>query len=229
MNIFILHLTLILIGYLFGSFPSGVIISKTFFGFDIRTKGSGNMGSTNVFRILGKKWGILVQILDLLKGYIPVLICGYILYLFNFNELDQNSLMYYKLLIGVSAILGHVFSIFVGFKGGKGINTSVGMLLALDPIGILFTFLVFLIILMFTGYVSLGSIIGSMFLVFSIYFRQNILHQNVIGYEVLFVFSVFISLLIIFTHRSNIKRLFTRTESKFENFLLKNLIKKIVK
>jgi len=229
MNIFILHLTLILIGYLFGSFPSGVIISKTFFGFDIRTKGSGNMGSTNVFRILGKKWGILVQILDLLKGYIPVLICGYILYLFNFNELDQNSLMYYKLLIGVSAILGHVFSIFVGFKGGKGINTSVGMLLALDPIGILFTFLVFLIILVLTGYVSLGSIIGSMFLVFSIYFRENILHENVIGYEVLFVFSVFISLLIIFTHRSNIKRLFTRTESKFENFLLKNLIKKIVK
>lgn len=229
MNIFILHLTLILIGYLFGSFPSGVIISKTFFGFDIRTKGSGNMGSTNVFRILGKKWGILVQILDLLKGYIPVLICGYILYLFNFNGLDQNSLMYYKLLIGVSAILGHVFSIFIGFKGGKGINTSVGMLLALDPIGILFTFLVFLIILVLTGYVSLGSIIGSMFLVFSIYFRENILHQNVIGYEVLFVFSVFISLLIIFTHRSNIKRLFTRTESKFENFLLKNLIKKIVK
>ncbi len=229
MNIFILHLTLILIGYLFGSFPSGVILSKTFFGFDIRTKGSGNMGSTNVFRILGKKWGILVQILDLLKGYIPVLICGYILYLFNFNELDQNSLMYYKLLIGVSAILGHVFSIFVGFKGGKGINTSVGMLLALDPIGILFTFLVFLIILVLTGYVSLGSIIGSMFLVFSIYFRENILHQNVIGYEVLFVFSVFISMLIIFTHRSNIKRLFTRTESKFENFLLKNLIKKIVK
>lgn len=229
MNIYFLHFILILFGYLVGSFPSGVIISKTFFGFDIRTKGSGNMGSTNVIRILGKKWGFLVQFLDLLKGYLPVFFCSYILIFFNFTILNQDSLIYYKLIIGVSAILGHVFSIFVGFKGGKGINTSVGMLLALDPIGILFTFLVFLIILLLSGYVSLGSILGSVFLSFSLYFRQNILGYNIVGYDILFTFSIFISILIIYTHRANIKRLFSNNESKFESLLLTNIIKKYYK
>lgn len=229
MNLIILHLTLILTGYLIGSFPSGVIISKTFFGFDIRTKGSGNMGSTNVIRVLGKKWGLIVQVLDILKGYLPVVLCSFILSLFNFEIVEPSSLIYFKLIIGISAILGHVFSLFVGFKGGKGINTSVGMLLALDPIGILLTFLVFLVILLFTGFVSLGSILGSIFFVISIYVRHNILNQNVIGYEILFLFSIFISLLIIFTHRTNIKKLMTKTENRFENIMLKNIIKKFIK
>ncbi len=225
---FSIYLVLFAIGYIFGSFPSGVLISKLFFGFDIRTQGSGNMGSTNVIRVLGKKWGFIVQLMDLLKGYIPVIILPFILQNFygnNFlNILSPNKLIFYKLFIGTSAVIGHIFSFYVSFKGGKGINTSVGMMLAIAPIDIGITILCFVILLLIFGMVSLGSILGAIILPISILVRQFVFNHNIQGFDVLLTFSIFLALLIIFTHRTNIIRIFNGQESKFEKIMIKNII-----
>lgn len=235
--IFIIVLLLMLFSYFLGSFPSGVVVSKLFFGFDIRTKGSGNMGSTNVFRVLGKKWGIIVQLLDLLKGFLPVMFTpSLVLYLYsllapNNDEIisvlnDNNSLILIKLIVGTSAVMGHLLSFWVGFKGGKGINTAVGMLLAIAPIDILIIFTAFVITLLTTGFVSLGSLVGAFLLPISIIIRQNIFNVEIQGYYVLLIFSTFLCFLVFYTHRSNIKRLINKKESSFENLKLKNLLKK---
>lgn len=254
MNELILVLVLVIIGYVFGSFPSGVIISKAFFGFDIRTKGSGNMGSTNVFRVLGKKWGALVQLLDLLKGYLPVFLVPIIIInissIFEFNlnlsidnsiqnitstntdlnilstYIDNDKLVLLKLITGISAVLGHVFSFFVSFKGGKGINTAVGMMLAIAPIDVLIIFTAFLIILFTTGYVSLGSIVGAILLPLSLFLRQNFLNVEIQGYTTILSFALFLTILVIYTHRSNVNRLIKGEESSFENLKLINKINK---
>lgn len=251
MNELILILLLIIIGYIFGSFPSGVIISKAFFGFDIRTKGSGNMGSTNVFRVLGIKWGALVQLLDLLKGYLPVFLVPIIIInisnIFDLNLnlltenikttnpdmkilgtiIDSDKLVLFKLITGVSAVLGHVFSFLVSFKGGKGINTAVGMMLAIAPIDVLVIFTAFMLILFTTGYVSLGSIVGAILLPISLFIRHNFLNANIQGYFTILSFALFLTILVIYTHRSNVKRLINGEESSFENLkLLYKFIKK---
>ncbi|MES2766084.1 MAG: glycerol-3-phosphate acyltransferase, partial [Bacteroidota bacterium] len=121
-----------IISYLIGSIPTAVLISKQFFGFDIRTKGSGNMGSTNAMRVLGAKWGSVVQIIDVLKGLIPVAVLPFVFFEFTGNSLNLlDNVVFVKIVAGMSAVLGHVFSVFVGFKGGKGINTAAGLLLGL--------------------------------------------------------------------------------------------------
>src|SRR5450631_3081365 len=122
----------VLAGYFLGSIPFGVIISKHFRGFDLRTKGSGNMGSTNAFRVLGWKLGLLVQVMDLAKGVAAVLVATYMYNGLPFHNATMfEDITVFRLIAGISAVLGHVYTCFAGFKGGKGISTAAGMLIAI--------------------------------------------------------------------------------------------------
>lgn len=216
----ILYISLIgIIAYLMGSIPTGVWISKIFFGFDIREKGSKSTGSTNIFRILGKKWGIAVQLIDILKGYIPAgvfaVILGSGIQLFDFS--DGMSLTILKLFAGILAILGHVFPIFASFKGGKGVNTSTGMLLALMPTEALLAILVFILTAILSGYVSLGSLFAVITIPVSLLIRHFILKSDIQGFELLIGFGIILTVAIFVTHKSNIKRLIKGEESRFDN------------
>lgn len=186
------------LAYLIGSIPTAYWYAKTFHNLDIRQHGSGNVGATNSLRVLGKKAGIVVLLIDLLKGLIPVILA---------QKLGLND--FQVLMVGVSAILGHIFSPFVGFSGGKGIATAFGVILAFSPIGALICLVSFLITFFISKYVSLGSILGA--IAFSIYavfqFRDTPKVQ---------ILAVGISVLLIFTHRKNIQRLISRTESKIK-------------
>jgi glycerol-3-phosphate acyltransferase PlsY len=213
-------LRLILIGivsYLVGSFPTAVIVSKQFFGFDIRTKGSGNMGSTNAFRLLGWKWGLTVQIVDILKGLVAVvfvshLMEGHTLPFTNRTPFEDYTVV--KLIAGASVVLGHIFSIFVGFKGGKGVNTATGMLIGIAPVEVSIAIGVFILAVMLSGYISLGSILAALIIPSAMAFRYNVFGAEIIGYHTLIWFSVCISLLVIYMHRGNIRRLLQGTERK---------------
>jgi glycerol-3-phosphate acyltransferase PlsY len=213
---------IIIVGYLLGSCPTAIIVSKKFFGFDIRKKGSGNMGSTNAFRVLGWKWGLFVQIADVLKGVLAVIIAykyiGVGLDLGNHTWFEDATLV--KLIAGISAVSGHIWSVFVDFKGGKGVNTAAGMLIGIAPIDVGIALGIFLLALIFSGYVSLGSILAAVAVPSSMAFRYNILHDTIPGYHLMIIFFSALSLLLVFAHRANIKRLITGTESRFNKLHL---------
>ncbi len=196
--------TLCLIAYLLGSIPSSVWIGRAFYGIDIREHGSGNAGTTNTFRVLGVKPGIVVFILDILKGALAVSA----LYLTNAFERGTVTFTNVQLLLGALAVLGHIFPIYVGFKGGKGVATLLGVVLAIHPLAALISFAVFTVVLIATKYVSLSSMIGGLVFPFSILliFRET----NI----TLIVFSIIISILLLLTHQKNIVRLVARQESK---------------
>jgi glycerol-3-phosphate acyltransferase PlsY len=221
---------IVILSYLIGSIPSAVIVSKKFFGFDIRTKGSGNMGSTNAFRLLGWKWGLFVQIADILKGYLAVvLVAGYIgegLIFPNATMFEHLTLL--KILAGVSSVIGHIWSVFVGFKGGKGVNTAAGMLIGLAPYDVLIAFSLFAITVIFSGYISLGSIMAAFSIPSSMIVRYNIFGADIPGYGVLIYFALGLMVLVLFTHRANIKRLLKGTENKFNKLQLIKLKNKNV-
>ncbi len=213
---------LFFVAYFIGSFPTAVIVSKVFFGFDIRTRGSGNMGSTNTFRELGTLWGILVQIVDILKGFISVAILVPLLC----KDVDYQTLEYFggtigmKFLVGICAVAGHIWSIFVRFKGGKGINTTLGMLLGIAPTELFVAILIFAFTFLSSGYVSLGSLVATFSFSIIILIRHFILKYEYDNFILLLAFSVFMFALVVFTHRQNIKRLLKGTENKFEKFHL---------
>jgi len=208
---------IVVISYLLGAFPSAVVISKKFFGFDIRQKGSGNMGSTNAFRVLGWKWGIIVQLLDILKGVLAVAVVATLLGsgidLGNRTWFEDLTLI--KMLAGVAAVAGHIWSMFVGFRGGKGINTAAGMLIAIAPIDVAIAVGIFIIAVIFSGYISLGSISAAFAFPSSMFLRYNIFHVDIPGYQIMIYFAVAISLILIYAHRSNIVRLIKGNESRF--------------
>lgn len=217
---------IILASYLLGSIPTAVIISKAFFGFDIRTKGSGNMGSTNAFRILGWKWGIIVQLIDITKGILAVILVA------NFlgNDLVGkvswiSDIKVLQIVAGISAVAGHIWSLFVNFKGGKGVNTAAGMLLGLAPIDFGVAFGLFTIAVIFSGYISLGSIVAAISIPASLFFRTYILGETIPGFHTLVYFGLTIMVLVIYTHRSNIKRLVDGNENKFNKLHLIKLKK----
>lgn len=218
---------IIFASYLVGSLPTAVIVSKVFFGFDIRTKGSGNMGSTNAFRVLGWKWGVLVQIFDIAKGIFAVM---FIAIHFGQDVVNNISWIYdikiLQLIAGIAAVTGHIWSLFVNFRGGKGINTAAGMLLGLAPLDFGIAFGLFTIAVIFSGYISLGSLIAAISLPTSLIIRSNIFGDEIQGYNTLIYFSVFLMLLVFYTHRSNIKRLFNGNENKFNKLQLIKLSKK---
>ncbi len=213
---------LLAVGYFVGSFPTAVIVSKTFFGFDIRTRGSGNMGSTNTFRELGTFWGILVQVVDIIKGFIPVAIVTPLIC----ENVSTHTLQYFggivgaKFLVGIFAVAGHVWSIFVSFKGGKGINTALGMLLGIAPLELLVATSIFILTFLSSGYVSLGSLLASFMFPVIISIRHYIFRFEYDNFVILVAFSFVLFILVTFTHRQNIKRLLKGTENKFEKFHL---------
>lgn len=220
-------LLVVLLSYLIGSLPTAVIISKRFFGFDIREKGSGNMGSTNAFRILGWKWGLTVQIVDILKGVAAVLIIAPLIAdgvtFPNSTSLEHITLI--KIAAGIAAVCGHIWSLFVKFKGGKGINTAAGMLLAIVPIDVSIAAGIFISALILSGYVSLGSIAAAFTLPSSLFIRYNVLNVNIPNYEILIYFSLVITLLVVYTHRQNIVRLINGQENRFNKLRLIKLSK----
>ncbi|MCB0701873.1 MAG: glycerol-3-phosphate 1-O-acyltransferase PlsY [Candidatus Kapaibacterium sp.] len=205
------------LSYLVGSIPIAVIVSKKLYGFDIRDKGSGNMGSTNAFRVMGWKVGILVQLLDIAKGAFAVIVIagvlGSELAIPNMTSFEDFTLI--KLMAGIFAVLGHIFSAFVNFKGGKGINTATGMLIGIAPIDAGVAVVFFLIAVTLSGYISLGSLLAAFTLPSSLIFRYNVLHDSIPGYGTIVYFFLGLFLLIIYTHRSNIKRLLEGTENRF--------------
>lgn len=213
---------LILVSYLIGALPFALIIGKLFKGIDIRKHGSGNLGSTNAFRVLGVPYGILVQVLDISKGLVIVLLITGFFYdnlpFRNLTPFDDITLV--KIIAGVSAVLGHTFSVFAGFKGGKGINTALGMLVSLSPVEISVSAGFFLLILFSSGYVSLGSIVASFIFPLTMFVRENIFNVEIDGYDTLIFFSIAVSLFLIYNHRENIKRLLTGKENRFEKLWL---------
>ncbi|WP_250672723.1 glycerol-3-phosphate 1-O-acyltransferase PlsY [Paraclostridium ghonii] len=193
------YLIIILIAYFIGSISTSYIIAKKMMGVDIRTQGSGNAGSTNVLRTLGKKAGIMTFVGDLLKGVIAVLIAKLIA---TIAHIDMINASYVAV---VFVVIGHNWPIFIGFRGGKGVATSLGAMIAVNPIIALSCFAFFILIVYATKYVSLGSVVGIS--------TSPIIMLFIGNYKGLVV-TLFLSALAIFKHRENIKRLLNGTERK---------------
>ena len=207
----------VIASYLIGSIPFGIIVSKYFRGFDIRTKGSGNMGSTNSFRVLGWKLGLLVQILDIAKGLGAVLLATYFFNGLPFhNATPFQDLTVFRLMAGVAAILGHVFTIFAGFRGGKGISTAAGMLIGVAPVEFGVAAGIFLLVLFISGYVSLGSIIAAITFPATMFLRQNAFGVEITGYRTMIFFAIGLAIFMIYTHRTNVERLIEKRENRFD-------------
>jgi len=150
---------LLVIAYLLGSFPTAVWIGKIFYNTDVRDHGSGNAGATNTFRVLGKTAGIPVLLLDAFKGWLAVMLPLWYLSAPDSPVLFEN----FRVLCGAAAVFGHIFPVFAGFRGGKGIATLLGVSIGMQPVAALFCIGLFLLVLLLTHYVSLGSILASMF------------------------------------------------------------------
>jgi glycerol-3-phosphate acyltransferase PlsY len=187
-----------------GSIPSAVWIGKTFYGIDVREHGSGNAGATNTFRVLGKAAGITVLSMDVLKGLLAIVLLAW----FNPYEAESVAQVNFKLAIGVMAVVGHIFPIFAGFKGGKGVATLLGVVIALHWQAALICIAIFLIIFLTTRYVSLGSMVTAISfpVMFFLFFRPVPLS--------LIYFSMVIALLVLITHQKNIERLMRREENR---------------
>ncbi len=193
---------LILLAYLLGSIPTAVWYGKTFHKIDVREHGSGNAGATNTLRTLGNKAGFIVLFIDLLKGYLATS-----LIYFSAIEFETQNYFNFQMALGVTAVLGHVFPLFAGFKGGKGIATLLGMCIALNWQIALICIVVFVTIVSITKYISVGSMgAASLAAILSFYFYTN----NVIAN----CFFCVIAILVVYTHRTNITRLRTGTENK---------------
>ena len=187
--------------YLVGSIPTGYLLAKAK-GIDIRATGSGNIGATNVFRILGKGAGITVLVVDALKGFLPVQLCGIWL-----RDAAPHDLEAYRMTAGFFAIMGHNYTCWLRFKGGKGIATSAGVLLALVPWGLLIALLVWLGVFWTTKYVSLASIIAAATLPLAVWGTGGSIR--------LIALASILGALAIFKHRANIQRLLAGTENRF--------------
>lgn len=191
------QILLIVFAYFLGSIPFAYIIVRLVKGVDIRTVGSGNAGATNAARVLGK-WGFIsVFILDLLKGYLPV-----------FIALKVYGPTPISLIVGLVAVLGHTYTVFLSFKGGKGVATGAGVFIALAPTEAVIALLVFLIIFMITRMVSAGSIVAAITLFIAVLFMSD--------WVLLKIFTGVLAGFIIFKHRANIKRIIQGNENRFE-------------
>lgn len=198
------ELLLIFLAYLIGSIPTALIISRQFFGVDIRDYGSGNMGATNTFRVLGAKFGTIVMLIDIGKGMLPVFLYYFMPY-YTENEWDRTNLM---VGLGLAAVLGHVFPIFAQFRGGKGVATLFGMILAMQPVIAACCVGVFILVLFFTRYVSLSSIIAGLSLPICVLWIWN---DDVVLYR---IFAVLVAALIILTHQKNIGKIIRGNENR---------------
>ncbi|WP_413065832.1 glycerol-3-phosphate 1-O-acyltransferase PlsY [Siminovitchia sp. 179-K 8D1 HS] len=188
-----MQIVIMLLSYLIGSIPSGLIVGKIFYGIDIREHGSGNLGGTNTFRVLGKKAGIAVTAADILKGtaatFLPMLF----------------GVEMHPLLVGIFAVVGHTFPIFAGFRGGKAVATSAGVLLGYGPLLFIVLVIGFLVTLKISKYVSLSSIVAGLF---------GIIYCVILGDWVLVLVVSALELFVIYRHRANLKRIRDKTEPK---------------
>jgi acyl phosphate:glycerol-3-phosphate acyltransferase len=188
-----LNISTLFLSYLIGSISFALVVGKLFYKTDIRGYGSGNLGATNVYRVLGKKAGLIVAIADLLKGTFACLLP---------QILNSTA---NPIICGLLAILGHVFPVFAGFKGGKAVATATGVLLFLTPLGTLTGFIVFILTLILSKYVSQSSTLAGIAI-----FIYSLIYED----KVIIALSLFISVLVIFLHRQNIKRIIKGTENK---------------
>lgn len=196
----------VILAYLIGSIPTAVWVGRMFYGIDVRTKGSGNAGATNTIRVLGLKAGIPVLLMDVFKGWFAV----YMAHFFYVGDGGFPDFVDFQILLAIAAVVGHVFPIYVGFKGGKGIATLLGVGLALYPEAASIAVGVFAITLILTGYVSVGSMVAAItFPIVEIF----ILGHN--EYLSLIILSILVAVFVPITHRKNISRLLKGEESKF--------------
>lgn len=187
---------ILILSYLIGSIPSAYLAGRIFANVDIRTVGSGNVGATNVYRTVGKAAGIGVLIIDILKGFLPVYLVG----LLGFDTI-------YKIIAGLGAVTGHIWTIFLKFKGGKGIATGLGIFLGITPILILISLVLSIPIVVISRYASLGSITGALFFsLLLLFFEKEVVVK---------VFGIAVSVLVVIRHLPNIKRLIAGQEYKF--------------
>ncbi|MBI3586785.1 MAG: glycerol-3-phosphate 1-O-acyltransferase PlsY [Ignavibacteriales bacterium] len=211
----------ILLSYIVGSIPTSIIISKWMHGFDIRTKGSGNAGGTNVFRVLGWKSGLFVTLFDIGKAVLATTVIARLFWdptLPFYNKTPFDDFTIIQMICGGAAIVGHIWTMFAGFKGGKGIATGAGMLLGIAPTEFAISTGIFLIVFMAWKYVSLSSISGAVAFPLSIFVRHNIFGDEIHSYRTLIAFSFSVAVLLVYSHRQNIKRLLEGTENKISSF-----------
>lgn len=182
--------------YLLGSIPTGLLLGKAY-GIDVRNEGSGNIGATNLYRTVGRKVGIITLIGDCLKGLIPVLVVKF-----------SNMPVEFAAWVGLAAFCGHVFSVFLKFKGGKGVATALGVFLALAPAAVGIAVGVFVVLMVVWRYVSLGSIVAAITMPIAV----HLLH----GGRVMVLVTLIIALIVVIKHHTNIKRLLAGTENKFK-------------
>ncbi len=199
---------LIVLAYLIGSIPTAVWVSKRLFGIDIREHGSGNAGATNTFRILGAKAGTAVMLVDMMKGFIAVKLAIFSPY----GALSTEQSVNLQIFLGLFAVVGHIFPIWAEFKGGKGIATLFGMIVAIQPLVAVSMVGVFVLMLYMTRYVSLSSITASIAFPLMIFF---IFREPELSYR---IFAIATALLVVLTHHKNINRLINGSESKVAIF-----------
>jgi len=195
---------LIVMAYLIGSVPTAIWVSRSFFGIDIREYGSGNAGATNTFRVLGSKWGTFVMAIDVIKGVVATGL--YILVPYYLH--DETERTNFMVGLGLAAVVGHIFPIWADFRGGKGVATLFGMIIAIQPLAAVCCVAVFLLVLYLTRFVSLSSILASVaFAVFILYIfdAKETLYRG---------FAIAVALMVVLTHQKNITRLLKGNENK---------------
>lgn len=192
----LVQLIVVVAAYLIGSIPTGLLLGKAY-GIDVRKEGSGNIGATNLYRTVGRKVGIITLICDCLKGLLPVLIV-------KFSSLPPEFAAW----VGLAAFCGHVFPVFLKFKGGKGVATALGVFLALAPLAVAIAMALFAVLMFIWRYVSLGSIFAAAAMPLAVYFLG--------GSRSVTVVTLVIAAIVIIRHHENIKRLISGTENKFK-------------
>src|ERR1700744_1749112 len=201
----------LVLAYLIGSIPTAVLIGKTFYGVDVREYGSGNAGATNTFRVLGKRAGIPVMLIDMLKGFAATKLVVFI-GISTTGGPHSVSYINLELALGIAAVMGHLFPIFAGFRGGKGIATLFGMVCAIHLQAALLCVIVFIIVLLITRYVSLSSIVGGFTYLIGVTFIYPLYIRSVI------IYGMCICALILVTHQKNIYRRRKGNEEKVNLF-----------
>ena len=196
----------LLAAYLIGAIPTAVWVGQYFYGVDVRQHGSGNAGATNTFRVLGKKPGAIVMLVDILKGWAATSLASFLV---SLDIISPDNLILFQLVMGVLAVIGHIFPVYVGFKGGKGVATLMGMVLAIHPAAAFICLGIFIVVLLVSKYVSLGSMIAA--LAFPLLLLLPRFHPDE---PLLIIFGFVLSLLVILTHKKNISRLLQGQESK---------------
>jgi glycerol-3-phosphate acyltransferase PlsY len=215
----------VILAYLAGSIPTSIIISKLVRGIDIREHGSGNAGGSNVFRVLGWKYGILVILLDALKGALAVIVVAR-LYLDSFpfkNITPFDDFTLVQIICGVTAVMGHIWTVFAGFRGGKGIATGLGVLIMIVTIDMALALGIFFLVVSFSRYISLGSIAAAVSVPLILVIRENVFGIDIQGYHTVLPFTIALAFLVLYTHRKNINRIFKGSENKI-SFLKKKSV-----